>query len=80
MRRRNFISLVGGAAVAWPIAARAQRPALPVVGFVGSANAQSTPHMTAAFQAGLKENGFTEGENVAIEYPADAACHRRRGD
>jgi putative tryptophan/tyrosine transport system substrate-binding protein len=68
MRRRNFISLVGGAAVAWPIAARAQRPALPVVGFVSSANAQSTPHMTAAFQAGLKENGFTEGENVAIEY------------
>ena len=67
MRRREFITLVGGVA-AWPLAARAQWPPMPVVGFVSSSNAQSAPHMTAAFLAGLKENGFTEGENVAIEY------------
>ena len=67
IRRRELLAALGGAA-AWPLAVRAQQPAMPVVGFVSSANAQSTPHMTAAFLAGLKENGFTEGENVAIEY------------
>jgi|SRR6516164_9246334 putative ABC transport system substrate-binding protein len=66
--RRKFLATLGGAVAGWPLAARAQQPAMAVVGFVSSANAQSTPHMTAAFRVGLKENGFTEGENVAIEY------------
>ena len=66
--RRKFLATLSGVAAAWPFVARAQQPAMPVVGFVSSANAQSTPHMTAAFLAGLKENGFTEAENVAIEY------------
>jgi putative ABC transport system substrate-binding protein len=65
---RELLAALGGAAAAWPLAARAQQAVMPVVGFVSSSNAQSTPHMTAAFLAGLKENGFTEGENVAIEY------------
>src|SRR5262245_28388873 len=66
--RREFVTLLGGAAAALPISARAQQQPMPVVGFVSSSNAQSTPHMTAAFRVGLKENGFTEGKNVAIEY------------
>ena len=68
MRRREFLTLVGGAAVAWPIAARAQQPVLPVVGVLGGHTpAQWQPFVTA-FNIGLKEAGYIDGENVATEY------------
>jgi putative ABC transport system substrate-binding protein len=67
MRRREFVGLVGGAA-AWPLAARAQQAALPMVGFLRSASAASSEHLVNAFRQGLSEGGFDEGQNVVIEY------------
>jgi putative ABC transport system substrate-binding protein len=68
MRRREFVTLLGGAAVGLPIAARAQQPKIPVIGFLENASSTENPDRLAAFREGLRDTGYVEGRNVAVEY------------
>src|SRR6516225_3573710 len=68
MRRREFIACVGSTAVAWPLAAHAQRPTLPVVGAVSGRSRDAEERSRAAFYKGLSEAGYVDGQNVTVEY------------
>jgi putative ABC transport system substrate-binding protein len=68
VKRREFITLLGSAAAAWPLAARAQQPPVPVVGFMHILSPENVPHFVPAFRQGLKEQGFVDGQNLAVEY------------
>jgi hypothetical protein len=75
MRRRQFITLLGGAAVTWPLVARAQQPVMPVIGYLCSASREDGP-FRVGFHRGMKETGYVEGQNLVVINTAD--CHHSR--
>src|SRR6516165_5825164 len=77
MQRREFVRLVGGAAAAWPLAARAQQPAMPVIGLLSSLAANDEARVMAAFRQGINGAGYVEGSNLKIEYRWAAGQYER---